>query len=105
MLPNTTAEVVWSCNVTAIKNEREKCASLLFWERTLRVHALNYGTSLVILCIMFFWEDFIGGSSGFENVSAYVYRLLAEVYERHHRALILPTTDNILYMMPIIYVK
>ena len=27
-LPNTTGEVMWSCNVTANENEREKCESL-----------------------------------------------------------------------------
>ena len=30
ILPNTTGEVMWSCNITAIENEREKCESLLF---------------------------------------------------------------------------
>ena len=30
ILPNTTGEVMWSCNVTAIENDRERCESLLF---------------------------------------------------------------------------
>ena len=29
-MPNTTGEVMWSCNVTAIENEREKCKSSVF---------------------------------------------------------------------------
>ena len=30
ILPNTTGAVMWSCNVTAIENEREKCELLVF---------------------------------------------------------------------------
>ena len=32
ILPNTTDEVAWSCNVTAIEHEREKCESSAFWD-------------------------------------------------------------------------
>ena len=48
-MPNTTGEVMWSCNVTAIENEREKCKSLFFFKGTLSVHGLNYVNSLVTL--------------------------------------------------------
>ena len=30
ILQNTTGEVMWSCDVTAIENEREKCESFVF---------------------------------------------------------------------------
>ena len=32
---NTTGEVIWSCNVTAIEHEREKCDSSVFWKERL----------------------------------------------------------------------
>ena len=55
-MPNTTGEVVWSCNVTAIENEREKCESLLF-----RKERLVYTRSITLLGRSYFAWHRLGG--------------------------------------------
>ena len=51
ILQNTTSEVMWSCNDTAIEHEGEKCKSSVFLEGTLDARGLNYVTSLGILIL------------------------------------------------------
>ena len=50
ILPSTTGEVMWSCNVTAIKHEREKCeSSVIRKERLVYTRSIRLYIEFVIL--------------------------------------------------------
>ena len=56
ILPNTTGEVMWSCNVNAIENEMERCESLLF-----RKERLEYTRSITLPRQSYFAWHRLGG--------------------------------------------